>query len=196
MRDGDRELAALQTVQRPPVVAHRARYDVSDFYINDQCVRTGADAVCRRGSAYRSLRTALEDCSGRCNRESLLRAGSRTCHWLDHGSKRGGRTSSRVREPFGVDPTDRPGSVPWLGAIARTVHGSTSVHHHLHSPAAVLPISRRASRLSASYGVFFVTASASGPKIMWTSLRGPCALQSTACWWSDSSMDWQAGSRT
>jgi predicted PurR-regulated permease PerM len=45
------------------------------------------------------------------------------------------------RRPSDLDAADRPGCAPWLGAIARTVHGPTRVRHRIHDPVAVFPVS-------------------------------------------------------
>ena len=45
--------------------------------------------------------------------------------------------------PRDMDAADRRGCAPRLGAVARTVHGATRVHHRIHDPDAVLPVSGR-----------------------------------------------------
>ena len=54
--------------------------------------------------------------------------------------------AERARSPRSsprLDAANRCGCTPWLGTVARTVHGPTRVHHRIHDPHAVLPLSGR-----------------------------------------------------
>ena len=44
------------------------------------------------------------------------------------------------RHASDVDAADRRNSAPCVGAVARTIHGATRVHHRIHDPAVVRPV--------------------------------------------------------
>ena len=45
--------------------------------------------------------------------------------------------------PSDVDTADRRGCAPYMGAVAWTIHDTARVHHRIHDPAVVLPVSAR-----------------------------------------------------
>src|SRR5208282_1528577 len=123
--------------------AHGAKHEVADLHVRNERIRSGTAYVRLRRTANGSAHAARGDRGrGQAGNRRSRRAGERATDWTLAGHA----LAERARPPrrsFRLVAADRPGCAPWLGAITRTVHGPTRVHHWIHDPDAVFLVSGR-----------------------------------------------------